>query len=73
MFRWILEQVGVGDKVYLSHSNNHGSQTVTREMVRTLFRGIPDLAVKNLVRSLRPDFEICGYQETLEWIENTLQ
>ena len=73
MLRQILEQVGVGDKVHLSHSNNHGSQVVNKEMVRTLFRGIPEQAVRNLVRNLRPDFEVCGYQETLAWIENTLQ
>ena len=51
--RYILGQAGVLDSVYLSHSNNHGSQTVQRAEVETLFRDIPRQAVIALVHTLR--------------------
>ena len=52
----------------ISHSNNHGSQTVKKEEVKKLFTGIPKENIEILVQRLRPDFELCGYNNTLKWI-----
>ena len=66
--RYILRQRGRDKQVHVSHSNNHGSQTVKKEEVMKLFKGIPTEVIDNLVRRLRPDFELCGYNKTLQWI-----
>ena len=55
----------------ISHSNNHGSQTVKKEEVKKLFTGIPKENIEILVQRLRPDFELCGYNNTLKWILST--
>ena len=54
--------------MHISHSNNHGSQTVTKAEVIRLFRGVPRENIDILVERLRPDFELCGYNNTLQWI-----
>ena len=66
--REILRERGRAGAVHVSHSNNHGSQTVTREEVRRLVSGLPRTVRDNLVTRLRPDFELCGYNKTLKWI-----
>ena len=72
MCRHILSKTGQADSVYLSHSNNHGSQTITKEEIKSLFKGIPDSVIQELISRLRPDFEICGYTKTLYWIQSVL-
>ena len=71
-YRSILAMRGKGKSVYLSHSNNHGSQTVSREEIRKLFAGMPPKTIETFVETLRPDFELCGYQKSLSWIEGQL-
>ena len=70
--REILRERGRAGAVHVSHSNNHGSQTVTREEVRRLVSGLPRIVRDNLVTRLRPDFELCGYQKSLAWILDQL-
>lgn len=64
----ILAARGKERSVYLSHSNNHGSQTVTKEEIRRLFSGMSRQTIEIFVETLRPDFELCGYQKSLGWI-----
>lgn len=66
--RYILKTRGKEKDVQISHSNNHGSQTVKKEEVKKLFTGIPKENIEILVQRLRPDFELCGYNNTLKWI-----
>ena len=66
--RSILSVRGKEKSVYLSHSNNHGSQTVTKEEIRRLFSGMSRQTIEIFVETLRPDFELCGYQKSLGWI-----
>ena len=66
--RSILSVRGKEKSVYLSHSNNHGSQTVSKEEIRKLFSGMPRNTIQIFVETLRPDFEVCGYQKSLSWI-----
>lgn len=66
--REILRLRGRAGAVKVSHSNNHGSQTVTREEVRRLVTSLPRAVRDNMVTTLRPDFELCGYNNTLQWI-----
>ena len=63
-----MSKVGLDKKVKISHSNNHGSQSLRKKEVMSLFKGMDKHVIERLVEELRPDFEICGYEETLSWI-----
>ena len=64
----ILRERGKEGSVLVSHSNNHGSQTITKAEVVKLFRDMPRTTTETIVKQLRPDFELCGYNQTLNWI-----
>ena len=45
---------------------------MTKEEIQQLFKSVPKSVVRTFIKKLRPDFEICGYTDTLAWIESVL-
>ena len=64
-FRDILEERGLG-WVAPAHKNNHGSNTISRLKVETVFANSTKSEIRALVEKYRLDFRLCGYEDTLE-------
>ena len=64
-FRTILREVGQG-WVAPAHFNNHGNNSINKMKLWKILKGSTARVIRQLIVKYRKDFEICGYEETLE-------
>ena len=64
-FRTILREVGQ-EWVAPAHFNNHGNNAINKMKLWKMFKGSTTKVIRQLIVKYQKDFEICGYEETLE-------
>ena len=64
-FRTILR--GVGQEWFApAHFNNHGNNAMNKMKLWKMFKGSTVRVIRQIIVKYQKDFEICGYEETLD-------
>ena len=63
--RTILREVGQ-EWVAPAHFNNHGNNAMNKMKLWKMFKGSTVRVIRQIIVKYQKDFEICGYEETLE-------
>ena len=53
-----------------AHFNSHGNNVMNKMKLWKMFRGSTAKVIKKLIVKYQKDFEICGYEETLDGLRN---